>query len=254
MANANKNIYSCPANSIPVKKNFEIFIPKSKKLFAMGVSVERWILKSGKFNVYWLDRDGYYLGCNDLMAEMAALRNRQLVAGKTNYELIWTEQAQQFTDECENVFSNASNKNFFHYAVAPSYVASGYTTRMPLYNSADVMVGVFGITHVTEKKDVTSFADTESFHEYLKTLQERALVFNGGSNSKSLVIDGVSLTARESACLNLLSKGFSFKHIAIKLGISPRTVETHLGKIKIKLGCLRTTDLVRKMYECGSIS
>jgi len=42
------------------------------------------------------------------------------------------------------------------------------------------------------------------------------------------------LTQREISCLQLLAKGYSMKRIANKLGISPRTAETHFYNIKSK--------------------
>ncbi len=45
----------------------------------------------------------------------------------------------------------------------------------------------------------------------------------------------VNLTAKQKECLDYLAKGLSAKEIALRMHISPRTVETHLEHIKIKL-------------------
>lgn len=44
------------------------------------------------------------------------------------------------------------------------------------------------------------------------------------------------LTNQELLCLQLLSKGKTYKEIALRLSISPRTVETYLKRIKEKTG------------------
>lgn len=51
------------------------------------------------------------------------------------------------------------------------------------------------------------------------------------------------LTVQEANCLKLLSSGLSVKQIARQLGISPRSAETYIGNIKIKLNCSRQSEL-----------
>ncbi|MPZ63507.1 MAG: hypothetical protein GEU93_19930 [Propionibacteriales bacterium] len=47
---------------------------------------------------------------------------------------------------------------------------------------------------------------------------------------------GDELTPRESAVLDLLTEGLTDRQIGRRLGISPRTVDTHLGRAYTKLG------------------
>lgn len=53
-----------------------------------------------------------------------------------------------------------------------------------------------------------------------------------------------ALTKRESECLQYVSKYFSAKEIALKLGISHRTVEKHIDNIKMKLNCDKKSELI----------
>ncbi|MBU2707174.1 response regulator transcription factor [Zooshikella marina] len=57
------------------------------------------------------------------------------------------------------------------------------------------------------------------------------------------------LTPREQMVLTLLAEGECSKHIAAKLHISVRTVETHRQKIKRKLGINSTAELTRYAIE-----
>ncbi len=52
------------------------------------------------------------------------------------------------------------------------------------------------------------------------------------------------LSAREIQCVLLCATGKSAKQIGSTLCISPRTVETHLNKAKIKLGCINLSELI----------
>ncbi len=45
----------------------------------------------------------------------------------------------------------------------------------------------------------------------------------------------IHLTAKQKECLDYLAKGLSAKEIALRMHISPRTVESHLEHIKMKL-------------------
>lgn len=56
------------------------------------------------------------------------------------------------------------------------------------------------------------------------------------------------LTTQEFACLRLVVKGFSYKHIAQMLEISPRTVETYLSRVKQRTGYTSWPELERIIY------
>ena len=53
------------------------------------------------------------------------------------------------------------------------------------------------------------------------------------------------LTPRETEVANMLADGMPSKDIAKDLGISPKTIDIHRGKVKMKLGARSTTDLIR---------
>ena len=54
----------------------------------------------------------------------------------------------------------------------------------------------------------------------------------------------MKLSNREITIIELISKGDSYKEIAQKLLISPRTVQTHIERVKIKLGAKNKTNAV----------
>jgi DNA-binding CsgD family transcriptional regulator len=53
------------------------------------------------------------------------------------------------------------------------------------------------------------------------------------------------LTKREREVLDLISQGCSNKQGALRMGISPRTFESHRAEAMRKLGARNTADLVR---------
>ena len=66
--------------------------------------------------------------------------------------------------------------------------------------------------------------------------------------------DRTYLTLKEAACLAWCVQGKSAGEIAIILGSSKRTIESHLEKLKLKLGCYKQTDLVRIALQLGILN
>lgn len=64
-------------------------------------------------------------------------------------------------------------------------------------------------------------------------------------------VNGVRLTPRETAIISLLVDGLSNDEIAGRLGISVRTVETHLGHLFERLGLASRTELVSRALREG---
>ncbi len=62
------------------------------------------------------------------------------------------------------------------------------------------------------------------------------------------------LTARETLALSLTSRGLSNKEIAAEMGVSPRTVQSHLASIFSKLNVASRTEAVMEGLKLGIIS
>lgn len=56
------------------------------------------------------------------------------------------------------------------------------------------------------------------------------------------------LSSREKECLELLKKGKSAKDIARMLILSPRTIESYISNIKLKLRVNKTAEAIAKFY------
>ena len=57
-------------------------------------------------------------------------------------------------------------------------------------------------------------------------------------------ITPLTLSPREHECLSLWAQGYTIKRIALNLGLSPRTVETHVNKVKSKTGLVHKDSLI----------
>jgi two-component system, NarL family, response regulator NreC len=61
----------------------------------------------------------------------------------------------------------------------------------------------------------------------------------------------VALSDRESEVVRLLARGLTMKEMAVRLSLSPRTLETYRSRAMEKLGFKSRADLVRYAVSCG---
>lgn len=86
-----------------------------------------------------------------------------------------------------------------------------------------------------------------SMNEQSKSIDfESDLDFENNNSSK---FADKLFTVRERECLSLIAQGYTMKNAAIKLQISPRTVEQHLRNIKEKYGLTTKNQLVEIWHE-----
>lgn len=64
---------------------------------------------------------------------------------------------------------------------------------------------------------------------------------------------GATLTPREGEILDLLSEGFTVQQIARRLGISPRTVESHVSRLYRKLGVRSRVQAISRAAALGLV-
>jgi DNA-binding NarL/FixJ family response regulator len=62
-----------------------------------------------------------------------------------------------------------------------------------------------------------------------------------------------TITAREREVLALISEGLSTRQVASRLNLSPKTVETHIGKLYRKLGARTRVQALSRAVELGLI-
>lgn len=94
---------------------------------------------------------------------------------------------------------------------------------------------------------------------YKNTITEKPVYFHTNAKInfpiKNYYLGGsfrdIAFSQREAECLKLLHQGKTAKEIARRLNLSPRTVETHLNKIKQKTECQTLHDLLKKLDTCS---
>jgi DNA-binding CsgD family transcriptional regulator len=121
-------------------------------------------------------------------------------------------------------------------------------------NNTDILKKIkdqFLLEHQNDIKTIKKFESVVvpsivSFNNHVPTDIEKNAIF-----TKYIIIDGktIVLSPKLMDVLYFLSHGLSVKEIAIRMNISPRTVEKHIEKISIKTeGCSRI-DLIRAFWR-----
>jgi PAS domain S-box-containing protein len=96
-------------------------------------------------SIYWKDRNGVYLGCNDFVANMAGLKNRFDVIGKTDYELPWKEYADELQAVDQKIMNTGLPLELEEYPIfSDGRQVTMLTNKAPLRNDQGDIIGIMG--------------------------------------------------------------------------------------------------------------
>ncbi len=128
------------------------------------------------------------------------------------------------------------------------------TTALPcvvLTMAGDVSGAVEGMRHGAVDVIEKPYEITNAVARVRAALKTEALRW--ATRRKALTVSHRldTLTPRETEVLGQLSLGLSNRETGETLGISPRTVEVHRGRIMGKMGAKSMTSLVRMVVEAG---
>ena len=99
---------------------------------------------------------------------------------------------------------------------------------------------------------IRAIAEVASGHLYLSPpFSDKAIEAYRQRAAEAEVDPYASLTEREREAFHLMAEGLSNVEMAARLGISPRTAETHRAHVMRKLGLKRIADVVRYALQRG---
>lgn len=109
-------------------------------------------------HVYWVDRSGCYLGCNDIQAKLAGLDSRKEIVGKHNRELPWNLNAGKLPSELDTINEEVMEKRESIVLEEPAILRDGtkatfLSSKVPLLNQNNQVIGMVGISvDITDRK------------------------------------------------------------------------------------------------------
>jgi DNA-binding NarL/FixJ family response regulator len=203
-------------------------------------------------HVYWMDKNGVYLGCNNMQAELLGFSNPEQVIGRSLKDILANNNIsiyQEFWNnywrvlngeiiECEEILIVDKNKSSVHvkdccYALLMNKNKFVFLSKKrPLYNSEKQIIGMIGISidikdskqkqilEIEKEKYLAKIQSQEIFKTCINTIQHeldlvKSEFFNNFDENKTVINkDDIRLTKREGEILYLLSLGHNPKQIA----------------------------------------
>jgi two-component system, NtrC family, sensor kinase len=105
--------------------------------------------------LFWKDRELVYLGCNRNWGKAAGLENPLEVMGKTDYDLIWREEAELYREQDRQVMETDTPVLHLieHRHNADEQEAWIDVNKIPIHDAEGNVIGILGtIEDITERK------------------------------------------------------------------------------------------------------
>lgn len=218
-------------------------------------------------NVFWKDKHHRYLGCNASMAALPAIievRSGNDILGKTTHDLLPNRHADaiQKNDTIiiqQNVSRIIEEEGLNVHSETTLFLSQ----KMPLYDADSTVSGLMGVSvdiaQLESKNRMNALKknNKQMFSLWKETSDHKKKQFIQAHNAlKECQIppcyllgeyNDTYLSKREFECLRYTVQGRSAKEIGKILALSPRTIEFHIKKIKIKFKCRTILELIARL-------
>ncbi|MCP4474043.1 MAG: PAS domain-containing protein [Gammaproteobacteria bacterium] len=122
--------------------------------------------------VYWKDKEGYYLGCNNSFLALSKLSSQKQVIGKTDFDLIWKENAHEYRKNDLAVMTTGQAMHLEESLTLPNSTKRFFTSiKTPLFNKYGEIIGIIGTSvDITTRKELARKLQKKA-KEYEYTLE-----------------------------------------------------------------------------------
>lgn len=197
--------------------------------------------------VLWRDTDSNFILANDTYLRWTGCKNLNKYSGISYYDLPCptAELADVFIEHDRIALSRTTPlKNIGLYCYLNDDWKVLYGERVPLRDEHQRIIGVASYFMDVTDNPMINF-------EYLHRLGSAKRVNGQCQYVLDEPANDYALTERQLECLFYLLRGYTAKMIAATIGISFRTVEGHIDKIKLQLGCHSKNQIIEKSYSLG---
>ncbi len=194
--------------------------------------------------IYFENRTGVIQKANAINAEICCgFDSPEQSVGKKYYMFLNKNVANQLLKNDARVIQTNRRMLFEESMVQETGLTlSTLSIKLPWYNSHNKIVGLFGCSIVLGQSPLAESLHHISNLGILAPNEDISKVIGKETNN-------IYLSKRQIECAKLLLQGMKVKQIAAYLNLSPRTIETYLDNIKIKLNCQNRTELIIKLSD-----
>ena len=166
--------------------------------------------------IYWKNREGVYMGCNSMEAEILGFQSPDEVIGKTDFDLSWKKISSILRESDQRVMKTGKPEQIMEYPIlANGKQAIMLTTKAPLYDNNKNIVGIVGTSiDVTDSYRVNDLA-REYERQQLDLQQHRQFKKMIYQISHDLLSPLVSLKYFEKSCEEVSSENMNILRTAI---------------------------------------
>jgi diguanylate cyclase (GGDEF)-like protein/PAS domain S-box-containing protein len=175
---------------ITERKAAELALAESRQILEV-------IFNSVSVRLFWKDKDLVFLGCNAAFARDAGFADPKDVVGKSDFQMVWSEQAEAYRADDREVVDTGRSKLLIEEAqtTADGKAVTLLTNKIPLRRPNGEIYGVVGTyMDVTERKRIEDAVreSEEKFRTVFSTVSEGILLCDPAA--------GTFVDANQSAC------------------------------------------------------
>ncbi len=146
------------------------------------------IINTVPVRIFWKDRELHYLGCNNLFAHDAGLKDQNELIGKSDYDMPWKSEADQYRADDKMVMDSGIAKLNFEeqQTISDGSEVWRSTSKVPLNNEKGKTYGLLGsYQDITARKEDEKKLQLHSaelkyqaYHDTLTELPNRLLLLD----------------------------------------------------------------------------
>ncbi len=213
--------------------------------------------------VFWKDRDSVLMGCNRLLALDAGLYSPEEIIGKSDFELIWKDEAEHYRSDDLMVMETGKAKLDYEETQTKPDGKLRYlrTSKIPLYDRESHVVGLLGTYEdITDrKKSEEERRKLEKKMEHTQKLESLGVLAGGIAHDFNNLL--VAILGNAELALLELPPGSPAKFYLSEIeNTSLRAAElckqmlAYAGKGRLSVEPLNMSTLVREMSQMLEVS
>ena len=191
-------------------------------------------------NIYiWAkDKNYKYIYCNEHFAEAAGLDSPEQIVGKSDIQLPWRKFAEHYQVGDYGVLQGNARINVPEVTDTVTNIKEVLVTESQLLNKSNQCIGVVGsCVDITGKQLVKKIG-------YYDPIKKRYYFDDEG-------LGNMYLSAREITVFKHILLGYTAGQIGEKIKISPKTVESYIEAIRLKLQAKNKGEIIATAIQFG---